>query len=308
MKRVFISILAAAALMGCAKEGSNEGTIDNELVPIRLSAGMGIEVSSKAPINPDASPLTTFTAGVAGWEAETAPDYATAAMTWVSTAANIEASTTAKSVTLNPARYYNADASVNTYIRAWHPEGTVNQTAKNVAFENTDGSVDAMLAVTVNGSKEDKNTPLTLAFEHQTAQLNFVVKAGEGLAAGTTIESIKVKGVSLPTGFDLASYTTTSTAVDAAGLEVPGIASEEITADGVAAGNPVMIMPLPGNTVTIDVATSEAEFSNQTFTVDTENVEAGKNYTITLTFSQSGISLNATVEAWETEEGSGTIK
>ena len=309
MKKSIISLLAAAALMGCATDENKEGAIDNGLVPIQLSAGMGIGVSSKAPINPDSNPLMTFTAGVAGWEAEAAaPDYATEAMTWVSTAANIEASTTAKSVTLNPTQYYNADANIDTYIRAWYPEGTVDETAKTVTFENTDGSVDAMLAVTVNGNKGDKGTPLTLAFEHQTAQLNFVVKAGEGLATGTTIEAIKVKGISLPTGFDLAAYTTTSTPVAAEGLAVPNIGSKEITEAGVAAGDAVMIMPQTGNTVTIDVVTSGAEFPNQTFTVDTENIEAGKNYTVTLTFSQSGISLNATVAEWIAEEGSGTIK
>ena len=157
MKKTIISLLAAAALMGCATDENKEGAIDNGLVPIQLSAGMGIGVSSKAPINPDSNPLMTFTAGVAGWEAETAaPDYATEAMTWVSTAANIEASTTAKSVTLNPTQYYNAEANIDTYIRAWYPEGKVDETAKTVTFST---SYPVGTVIEMNGFKNSNIAP-----------------------------------------------------------------------------------------------------------------------------------------------------
>lgn len=312
MKKIIIPMLAAVALMGCSNEENGGNVGPDELVPIQLSAGLGVDVTSKAPVNPDDSPLTKFTAGVAGWETDEAagPDFATAEIEWVSTAADIEASTTAKTVTLNPTQYYNADEAYSTYIRAWYPEGTVDEEAGTVTFTNTDGSVDAMLAATVDGNKKDKGTPLTLAFEHQTAQLNFVVKKDASLDEGTTLEYIRVKGVSLPTGFDLKDYEVSSTAVATEGLTVPGINSVAIddATDGTSAGDAVMIMPLTGNTITIDVATNMADYTDQTFTVDTENVEAGKAYTITLTFTQTGISLQATVAAWVEEEGSGTIK
>lgn len=299
-------MLAIAALAGCSKNENNGGEPIGGSTAIILSAGVptgSIAPNTKAPI--DAG--STFTAGIAGWESNASVDY-TQAVTWSSNAANISANATAQSITLTPTQVYNADNAVKTYMKAWYPEGT--RSGSTVTFTNTDGSVDAMLAPAISGSKNDR-TNKTLAFAHKTTQLKFMVKEGDGLAANTTITSITVKNAELPTGFNLA--TDIVTYASAADLTVAGITAGSLvigtTPAGDAVGNPVMIKPITGNTVTLDVVTNNATYTGVTATIDTDtNFVVGKAYTITLTFGQSELSLKASVAEWTTGTGSGSVE
>ena len=81
------------------------------------------------------------------------------------------------------------------------------------------------------------------------------------------------------------------------------------TETGDAAGSPLMIVPPSGNTVTLKVTTSVAEFDNIEATIDTDTkFEAGKAYTVTLTFGQKNIELSATLDEWTSGTGSGTVE
>lgn len=298
-------MLAIAALAGCSKNENNGGEPIGGSTAIILSAGVptgSITSNTKAPI--DAG--STFTAGIAGWESNASVDY-TQAVKWSSNAANISANAAAQSITLTPTQVYNADNAVKTYMKAWYPEGT--RSSSTVTFTNTDGSVDAMLAPAISGSKNDR-TNKTLAFAHKTTQLKFMVKEGDGLAANTTITSITVKNAELPTGFNLATDVVTYAV--AADLAVAGITGSLVigtTPAGDAVGNPVMIKPITGNTVTLDVVTNNATYTGVTATIDTDiNFVVGKAYTITLTFGQSELSLKASVAEWTTGTGSGSVE
>lgn len=306
MKKILIFMLAVAALAGCSKSENNDSGDSAGSAAIVLSAGVPtatVTPDSKAPIVSG----STFTAGVAGWETNATVAY-TAAATWSTTAANISANATAQDITLTDRQVYNADAAKKTYMKAWYPEGTLSNGA--VTFTNTDGTVDALLAGEVVGSKSDRAGKI-FAFAHKTTQLKFIVKEGEGLAAGTTIDAITIKNAQLPTGFDLS--TDAATYAGAADLNVPGITAGSLvigtTETGDAAGNPVMIKPITGNTVTLDITTNNATFTGITATIDTDaNFAEGKAYTITLTFRQTNLELKATVADWATGTGSGTVE
>lgn len=300
-KQILLSFLAAGLLLsGCSKNESGDPS-DGGRVPIRL--GSGVAMVSKTPVNNG----TQFTAGIAGWENISSETYAAAPL-WNTTIQTTANATTAQTVTWTKQYYYNADEGTTTYMKAWYPAGTLSGTS--VTFPNTVGDVDALLAPVVSGTKNNKDGKV-LAFAHQTAQINFKVKAGTGLAANTKLRSIKIKSVQLPTGFDLkktgAAAVTYATAAD---LTVPGITADATTIAATAAsvGSPVMIKPITGNTFSIDVETNNATYTGKTVTVTGSNIEAGTAYDVTLTFTQSTIELKATVTAWKDATGSANLE
>lgn len=299
--QILLSFLAAGVLLaGCSKNESGDPS-DGGRVPIRL--GSGVAMVSKTPVNNG----TQFTAGIAGWENTSSETYAAAPL-WNTTIQTTANATTAQTVTWTKQYYYNADEGTTTYMKAWYPAGTLSGTS--VTFPNTVGDVDALLAPVVSGTKNNKDGKV-LAFAHQTAQINFKVKAGTGLAANTKLRSIKIKSVQLPTGFDLkktgAAAVTYATAAD---LTVPGITADATTIAATAAsvGSPVMIKPITGNTFSIDVETNNATYTGKTVTVTGSNIEAGTAYDVTLTFTQSTIELKATVTAWKDATGSANLE
>ena len=299
--RILLSLLTCGVLLaGCSK---NEGGDLSEGGRTAIRLGSGVATVSKAAVTEG----TSFTAGIAGWENTLTETYATTP-TWNTSIQTTANASNGQDVTWTAQQYYNADGNTTTYMRAWYPAGTLSGTS--VSFTNTDGSVDALLAPAVSGTKADKNNAKTLAFAHQTAQISFKVQAGAGLASGTQIQSIKIKSAQLPTGFDLTKTDAAEvvTYADAADLTVPGITATAITAEAATVGNAVMIKPISGNTFSIDVTTNNATYSNQTVTVSTTNIEAGTAYEVSLTFGQAGLSLKATVTAWNSGTGSAEIQ
>ncbi len=295
--------MISAALAGCSKSGNeqgNPGTVGDK-TPIVLSAGIPtatVTSGSRAVIESG----NNFTAGVAGWEMAGAVDYTADA--WYTTA-DIMASTTAQPVTLAAPQVYHAEDNIKTYMKAWHPAGTPAD--GKVTFSNPDGTVDALLAGEVVGSKRD-NTGKVLQFAHKTTQLKFKAVADASLAAGTTVDKITVLNAQLPTGFDL--VTDAVTYAQETSLTVPGFDTPvEITTTAADAGAPVMIKPMTGNTVTLKIETSTATFDNVVATIaDDTDFKEGKAYTITLTFKQQSLNLTATVAEWTQGSGSAEVE
>lgn len=299
--RILLSFLAAGVLLSSCSKNESVDPSDGGRVPIRL--GSGVATESKAPVTDG----TQFTAGIAGWE-NTATENYTAAPRWNTTLRTTANASTAQSVSFTQAQYYNADAGTTTYMKAWYPAGTLSETS--VTFSNTDGSVDALLAPVVSGTKNNRDGKV-LAFAHQTAQINFKVKAGSGLDPTTKLRSIKIKGVQLPNGFDLTKTGAAAvTYAAAADLTVPGITSDAtaITGSATSVGSPVMVKPITGTTFTVDVVTNKATYTDQTVTVGGSNIEAGTAYDVTLTFNQSSIDLKANVTAWRSQTGAANIE
>ena len=309
MKKIHIlislgAVMAAAA--GCTKTTVRGDIQDNgEQVPVVLNAEIP---SAEATVSK--SPITAssrFTATVGGWVSRTGSADYTGTPSWTAVTSEIAGNADRQPVTLTEQPYYEPDDADKTYMKAWYPEGTPS--GGSVSFENTDGSVDAMMSREIVGSRKDKDGK-NLVFDHLTAQLIFDVVGGEGLDAGTTITSIKVLEAGLPTGFDLAAGTATFTPAADGGLTVPGIDGTQVIGSTAAqAGLPVMVEPLEDNTFTLEVTTS----GNQDdpfvvpVTVDDTALQAGTAYTITLTFIQQGVDFTATVTEWKSGTGSTTI-
>lgn len=299
-------LLVAASLCACSKSESGEQLSGGDA--IRLSAGLpSASVQSKAPINSG----DTFTPAVAGWESTAAASY-TAAPTWKTTTSEITASTTAQAVTLAAGQVYNADRTIKTYMKAWYPQGGLNNGMVSFVGDPKyadDGTVDVLLSGEVSGSKSDRENKV-LAFEHLATQLKFVVKAGTGLAEGTKLTKIELKNVEVPSGINLTTDALLSSSKSV--LAVPGIDGNLVigTAEtGDAAGKPLMIVPPSGNTVTLKVTTSVTEFDDIVATIDGDDkFQAGKAYTITLTFGQKNIELSATLAEWSAGTGSGLVE
>ncbi len=309
MKKIHILIslgAVMAASAGCTKTTVRGDIQDNgEQVPVVLNAEIP---SAEATVSK--SPITAssrFTATVGGWVSRTGSADYTGTPSWTAVTSEIAGNADRQPVTLTEQPYYEPDDADKTYMKAWYPEGTPS--GGSVSFENTDGSVDAMMSREIVGSRKDKDGK-NLVFDHLTAQLIFDVVGGEGLDAGTTITSIKVLEAGLPTGFDLAAGTATFTPAADGGLTVPGIDGTQVIGSTAAqAGLPIMVEPLEDNTFTLEVTTS----GNQDdpfvvpVTVDDTALQAGTAYTITLTFIQQGVDFTATVTEWKSGTGSTTI-
>lgn len=299
-------LLTAASLCACSKSESGEQLSGGDA--IRLSAGLpSASVQSKAPIESG----NKFIPAVAGWESTAAASY-TAAPTWNTTTSEITASTTAQEVELTAPQVYNANGAVKTYMKAWYPQGTLSSGTVTFTTNDSykgDGTDDVLLAGEVSGSKSDRDNKV-LAFEHLTTQLKFVVKAGTGLAEGTKLTKIELKNVEVPSGINLTTDALLSSSKSV--LAVPGIDGNLVigtTAAGDDAGSPLMIVPPTGKTVTLKVTTSAAEFDNIVATIDNDDkFQAGKAYTITLTFDQKNIELSATLAEWSDGAGTGLVE
>lgn len=299
-------LLAAASLCACSKSESGEQLSGGDA--IRLSAGLpSASVQSKAAINSG----DKFTPAVAGWESTAAASY-TAAPTWNTTTSEITASATAQEVELTAPQVYNANGAVKTYMKAWYPQGTLSSGTVTFTTNDSykgDGTDDVLLAGEVSGSKSDRENKV-LAFEHLTTQLKFLVKAGTGLAAGTKLTKIELKNVDVPNGINLATNALLTSSKNA--LSVPDIDGNLVigtTETGDVAGSPLMIVPPTGKTVTLKVTTSAAEFDNIVATIDNDDkFQAGKAYTITLTFDQKNIELSATLAEWSDGAGTGLVE
>ena len=311
--QILFSLLAAGVLLAsCSKDVTEEGNGpvpgDGQPVAIRLSSGIGdaSKAGTKAPVTADAP----ATVQIEGWESSTgAADYTAATSKWQSTA-SVSVSGTAAAITLSPVQYYNADENIKTYIKGWYP--AVASADGEVTFtNNTDGTVDVLYATEVSG---DKNTEVDqpLVFNHKSAQLLFKVKKGEGLAAGTKIKTIKVKNTAIPTSLTLSTNTVNYT--DKTELEVPNVTVAEIDAEAVA-GDPLMVKPVDDNTTvtlyiettTDDGTTVAATYDDVALTTSDGKLTEGSAYTVTLTFKQAGISLEANIAPWTEATGEGTV-
>lgn len=304
---LFCLLLAVGALLaGCSKNGEVGGFLpdDDRHVAIRLNSGIGDAgtVASKAPVT------TSAEVQIEGWESSSTVDY-TGAPAWRSSA-TVLVNATASAITLSPVQYYNAAEQIKTFIKGWYPK--VASANGTVAFTNTDGTVDVLYAAEVSGSK-DVEVSDALVFNHKSTQLVFKVVKGDGLAAGTQIKTIKVKNTAIPTSLRLSTNTVTYT--EAAQLAVPNITVKAIGATAEQAGDPLMVRPesslsnvkLYIETVKADGTSIAAIYDDVPLTTSDNKLTEGSAYTVTLTFKQAEIALNANITPWTTAVGGGDI-
>ena len=298
MKKIIIPIIALAILASCTKE-ENKGQAGTDTpVFIQLSAGQiaaAISPDSKAPIE------DSFIPSIAGWEAnEGEVNYATVP-TW-QTSATIPAEADNTPVTLDEPQVYNPDNNIKTYMQAWYPQGTL--TNGIVTFAAADGTNDAMITAPIFGSKWD-NTGKVLEFNRETTQIKFKVVGNTTLQESTSIQSITLMDVEVPSGFDVTQSAVTYAAKGE--LNVPGIQNDVVSTTAASIGEPVIVKAIEGNQLGLKIVTSNTEHEVTAVIDNDEDFVPGKAYTITLTFGQEGINLTANVSAWN-YSGTGSIE
>ncbi len=332
--QILLSLLAAGVLLaGCSKSENEGGELpgNGQSVAIRLSSGIGdaSKAGTKAPVTAEAP----ATVQIEGWENTEAETYA-GASTWQSTASvkvltpeEIEADDIVNDITLSPVQYYNADENIKTYIKGWYPaaksaNGKVTFSAaadpdKGYVYAG-DGTDDVLLSNEVSGGKKEaEQISEALVFDHVTTQLVFKVKKGEGLAAGTKIKTIKLKGGKIPGGIDLSSGTVTFTAPteDDGKLDTKAEVAE-ITTEATQAGVALMVEETSDNdaltlfieTTTDDGTTVAATYDNVKIKPSTgTGFKKGTAYSIEMTFKQSGIVLEANITPWTEATGEGEV-
>lgn len=288
-------------LVGCMKNDSSTPSSEQCVISLGARVSHKVQIESRAAV----SAGVKFTAAVAGWESAAANADYTSAKAWLSTTA-ITASEDSGTITLNPVRYYNQDAKVKTYIKAWYPVGTLSDDGK-VSFEETpDGTVDVMQTGEVVGSAIDA-AGKNLTFTHPLSQLKFKVM-GDASFAGVKLVSIKVKNAQLPTGLDLSADAVVYGATT--NVAIPDIAAtQSIPTTAALVGSPVMIKPFASNVFKIEVATSDATYKDVTVTIDKDSAFVpGKAYTITLSFAGTELGVSAGVTPWDDSgTGNGTL-
>lgn len=299
MKRFLISSLCVLAMVGCTKNSTDNS---GEIVPIRL--GAEFSAVTKAPVTSGpVNPGNAITAGIIGWENDATPDYAKDAATWNTTIDVAEGPAAGQTVTWTDQKFYNVKETIDTYMKAWYPVGTLKE--KDVTFENTLGNLDVMAAEAIHGNRTTAG-PLTLNFKHLTSQINFQVKRSAEVAA-VTVKAISLNSVSLPNGISLKDNTIACAAEG--NLNVSGINDAVIGINNTTVGTPVMIKPQ--NALNITVTTSDTEYTG---TVTLSNSQggntmlAGDSYMVTVTIGATGISLNATIEPWKQQTGEVELK
>ena len=293
-----------ALFVSCTND--NEPGTDNAPVPIQVGGSIGMEATvTKAAINPDDANPAEFQAGIAGWESNAAADYSQAPV-W-NTSLPLKAYKTAQSdYKVSTGQYYNQDEAVTTYMKAWHPAGTLSGTT--VTFTNDNGTEDAMLAGIVSGNKTNEGTVHQLNFKHMTTQIKFEAKVDANLPAGTSFNVTSLQLVKddnanvtldVPTGFDLSKASDADEAVtfeskNAITMTTNTTISSTTTATGI--GDGFLIKPC--DKIAVKAEASGVTYDAVVVGAPAGDFVAGTAYTVTLTFSGAQILVTATVDEW----------
>ena len=304
MKKILLPLFMLALFVSCTND--NEPGTGNAPVPIQVGGSIGMEATvTKAAINPDDANPAEFQAGIAGWESNAAADYSQAPK-W-ETSLTLKAYKTVHSdYKVSTGQYYNQDEDIDTYMKAWHPAGTLSGTA--VTFPNDNGTEDAMLAGIVSGNKINEETVHQLNFKHMTTQIKFEAKVDANLPAGTSfnvtsLQLVKDAGnsvtVDVPTGFDLTKGPDEDGAVvftskDA--ITMPSLSSTAITTTATRVGSEFLIKPC--DKIAVKAEASGVTYDAVVVDAPAGGFVAGTAYTVTLTFSGAQILVTATVDEW----------
>lgn len=311
MKTLVLSMISiaatVAAMTACTSE--SDGIDEAQQLAIKLNAGV---VQTKAVIESDASkhPTKEITPVYFYRDDETKG----VIPTWTSST-NFNGKIGTDGTITGFTQYYASDGK-ETHIAGLYLGENITPapavTNKSVSF-TIDGDQDILFAPTINvGSRNEPANSNVLAFEHKLTQFKFVAKTGTNIGA--------INGINV----NIKNYNTTSTIslVDGTfGTWATPISAKNITlvalANGGASTPSDGIMLEPGlKSITLEVTASDYLTAAQSLTINgtdgttSDSFEAGKSYTITITFKGKEVTASATISPWEegTAPDSGEIE
>ena len=321
MKKILISLLAAAVLSGCSKnEGGAPPTsgvpVPDPSAPISLSAGIDATSESKAAVSGTAFPASTENVF------RPSTDWSTAYFADEQVDSGAESA-----LSLKNAQYYPANGD-KVYFYAYTPAATSltvgTSSAAPVANYMLTGQEDIMAAqVTTGIAKAATGTQSQpeLAFTHKLMQVRFKMVKDASFMEGQKVVELKIKGVKTQAKLDITTGELTFAPETTADLSLPitagtndGITAEGTTLDG-------CLMLEPGTEITVGVIagdkaeTGEDEITGENITyedvkVTLSNGAAGVSHLVTFTFKRNSIVPTAAITDWTVveEEGSTDIK
>lgn len=318
MKRLFISMLAVAAMASCSKSETDDAGAGNSR-DIKISSAIEVATSSKAALLP-ASALTGI--HFLKVDGTVAPANMAGAVAYTGD----RAATSEGAITFVSAPQYAMNDN-NAYLVGCYPgaAGGATVTEGTSVGWAIDGATDILVTPIWDAGKYSAAKTTGMAFKHELAQLEVVCQAESGVPAGsvqatwgniTGIELVGTKTNALYTYADNAvtftgsadkallqnDYTAAfapkaiadngSVAVDAAGMFAPstGVITLKVTT---AAGGEKIIP------VTLRSAGADKDF------------EKGLKHTVTLTFKAGSkdVSTETAIDVWgEGYKGEGTVE
>lgn len=287
MKKLILSLAAVAALASCSQEeGNNVPEVVPGNVPIIVNAGLGASVESKAsgPIDGTAFEKNTneafnllafTTAPTSDWSQAYFKDLP------VDCDENRE---------FHTGKFYPAGGA-DLYFYAYAPGGSYTTSSSGVVSFTIDGQQDIMYAGQVTGSASAQPK---LSFSHKLMKVMFKAKLDEGLQdQEATLTNITINNVKTNYNLSLSDGTLTETG-EAGNLSLT-VSSQKLTTTEAPVNGVLMLYPQPGFTITATAGGQEYKTSSP---VSITSPEAGKEYTITLTFNGSEIIPTVTITDW----------
>lgn len=317
-KFVFTMAFAAITLASCSNNEDAPQMPEEALVPIQPSAVTDVLETSEGT---RAEIAANAVASLLIWESTAAaandtyfgandPKYQSTV-----TLANVTGTNNAN-LTLTPARYYNAEATINSYIAGVYPKleaGVMTNAAgaKNVVtVAKQDGTVDVCAAVMKNGNKSNpfSATNGLLEFNHKTAKIVFKAKKDATAVGDPKLTEIVINNAKVPSKLTFTSSAVNVTDVAATALAKAYSNTTGMTLTTTAAavnGTPLFIRPgvtSGTGSITLTVktksGTQETTYTNVPLTISGNKIEEGKQYEITLTFKQKEITPTVKVVPW----------
>ncbi len=316
MKKIFIPILALAALAGCSKEEAgvpeNDNNNQTDRVAIAPSAAIENNVVSRAAVEG-----TAFVAGAdvfrlcAFQSGDTEPtDWSVAADTEAFENLQVNCSD-AGALALATPKYYppTGENAQKLWFYAYAPSTNGTYTKGNgadkpsVSYTIT-GQEDIMtgqvsgdngIGGAVNGPTQEQPA---FNFTHLLKKVTFKVKAGDTFDANSniTVSQIVVKNVQTSATLNVVDGTLAFSGDADQSLTLAGD-NTTITTEG--ASVPGCLMFAPGTSFTVSVTAGGVTYADATVMLTgTDAGKAGVSHEVTLTFHRSGIVPTAVITDW----------
>ena len=286
MKKLILSMAAVAALASCSNDESNAPEVLPGDVPIIVNAGLATSVETKAPVEGSTFKANTENAfNLMACESDpTSGDWETDAYF-----ENLPVDCNAEGEFHTGKFYPGGGATL--YFCAYAPGGSTYTSSNSVVTFNITGQEDIMYAGKVQGSAAAQPT---LNFEHKLMQVKFKAKLDDAIQdQQAELTNIKINNVKTTYSLNLGTGELTETG-DAGSLNLV-VSSQSLTNSEVNVPGSLMFYPQTGFTIT---ATAGGQEYTTKSPVTIASPEAGKIYTITLTFNGTEIIPTVTITPW----------
>lgn len=307
MKKIFMSMLALAALASCSSEEVLNEPVDNgERVPINLRAGV-VQVETKGAIE---SIPSSGLDNVVFVKSDN-----TSAMDWTNATKYTASIASGGAVTFTAGTlYYPINKDEKSFLVGYYPEsiGTHANGTVTIGDAQFTGQEDIMFATELSGSK---GTPITgtAQFQHQLSQLKFTLTKGDGFDDTNKVKAITVKGTCKPTALDLKTGKLTYAATPAP-LTITDNNGIAVSTDGTECTQTVLIQAVEASgsdlTITLDIELTDGTKIEDVAVSGITKPTASQSHNVTLTFKQKEIAANAEISKWTPSSvtGTGTVE